>query len=45
MSQAWFDTYVNKIGEKAVKMSNIKGVEYGSVKIQSSPDQANSKYY
>lgn len=45
MSQAWFDTYVNKVGERAVKMSNIKKVEYGTDKIQSTPDQSNCKYY
>lgn len=43
MSQAWFDTYVNKVGERAVKMSNVKGIKYGTDKIQSTPDQSNCK--
>lgn len=45
MSQAWFDTYINRIGEKAVKMSKINKVEYGTSKIQSTGEQINSIYY
>ena len=42
MSQAWFDTYINRVGERAVKMSKINKVEYGTSKIQPTSKQADS---